>query len=922
MNVDGLNVGTLVWLMTVLDVALTLPSTVRIAGLFEPKYQGQKMAFQQAVDRINKRYDILPHTTLVPEVREVDEDDSFHASKEFCHLMKGGIAAIFGPMSSISAAHVQSVCEVMEIPHVETRWDFREQSEFRSINLYPHYSALSKAYIDIIKQLGWTSCTILYEGNDGLIRLQELLRAPSESQLSITVRKIDTAFTRPDSKPDYRPILKEIKKRAESRIVIDCDYTKVQDILKQAQQINMMTQYYHYLLTTLDLDLVDLNDFRYGGTNITAFRLVDPSRPQVQAVLPAWKRRNLIPSMQSIQTETALMYDAVHLFAKALHSLSAASDVRTKSLSCSKAQPWAHGNSLLNYMKITDIDGLSGSVVYDNNGQRSNFQLDVTELGTGGLEKIGRWDPKKGVNITKDYNKVKQQVKHSLKNKTLIVTTVLEPPYAMAKEDPDGILQGNDRFEGYCIDLLENIANHLKFNYTIIPVADGQYGAQNKDGEWSGVVRELIDRKADLAVASLTITYLREQFIDFTKPYMNLGISILYKKPMKKNPELFSFLAPLSVEIWLYMIAAYLGVSFMLFILARFSPYEWYNPHPCNPESDVVENQFTLLNSLWFTIGSLMQQGSDIVPNATSTRVLSAVWYFFTLIIISSYTANLAAFLTVEKMNSPIENADDLSKQTAIPYGTSMGGSTENFFKTSKIQTYERMWNFMESATPSVFTATVPEGIERVKKEKYAFLVESTTNEYTTQRNCELMQVGGLLDSKGYGIGTPRDSPYRDLISNAILKLAEEQKLQILYNRWWKEKGGGGKCDTEDNKKTNANELGPKNVGGVFVVLAGGLGLAIIAALFEFIWKSRKYAKEEKAWGYKQKSLCSEITSELRLAVKCNGGSSRPSRKRRKEIEAEEMNNIETNGLTMMPLTGNYAPAGYPLPPSSKDQYS
>ena len=47
----------------------------------------------------------------------------------------------------------------------------------------------------------------------------------------------------------------------------------------------------------------------------------------------------------------------------------------------------------------------------------------------------------------------------------------------------------------------------------------------------------------------------------------------------------------------------------MLFVLARFSPYEWQNPHPCKPESGIVENQFTVLNSLWFTIGSLMQQG-------------------------------------------------------------------------------------------------------------------------------------------------------------------------------------------------------------------------------------------------------------------------------------------------------------------------
>jgi hypothetical protein len=66
---------------------------------------------------------------------------------------------------------------------------------------------------------------------------------------------------------------------------------------------------------------------------------------------------------------------------------------------------------------------------------------------------------------------------------------------------------------------------------------------------------------------------------------------------------------------------------------------------------------------------------------ATSTRIVGGIWWFFTLIIISSYTANLAAFLTVERMISPIENAADLAEQTEISYGTLEGGSTMTFFR-------------------------------------------------------------------------------------------------------------------------------------------------------------------------------------------------------------------------------------------------
>lgn len=63
--------------------------------------------------------------------------------------------------------------------------------------------------------------------------------------------------------------------------------------------------------------------------------------------------------------------------------------------------------------------------------------------------------------------------------------------------------------------------------------------------------------------------------IDFTKPFMTLGISIMIKKPVKEKPGVFSFMSPLSQEIWTCVVFAYFGVSIVLFLVSRFSPYEW-----------------------------------------------------------------------------------------------------------------------------------------------------------------------------------------------------------------------------------------------------------------------------------------------------------------------------------------------------------
>ena len=71
------------------------------------------------------------------------------------------------------------------------------------------------------------------------------------------------------------------------------------------------------------------------------------------------------------------------------------------------------------------------------------------------------------------------------------------------------------------------------------------------------------------------------------------------------------------------------------------------------------------------------------------------------------------------------------------------------------------MYSFMESARPSVYVGSSDEGVERVKKSEglYAYLMESTGIEYVLERNCELTQIGGLLDHKSYGIALQPGEP-------------------------------------------------------------------------------------------------------------------------------------------------------------------
>ncbi|XP_057338870.1 glutamate receptor ionotropic, kainate 2-like isoform X2 [Microplitis mediator] len=852
-------------IVILVTTVMSLPPVIRIGAIFteDQKDSPSELAFKYAVYRINKDKSILPNTTLVYDIQYVPKDDSFRTSKKACKQLSRSVQGIFGPSDPLLGAHIQSICEALDVPHLEARMDFEPAFKEFSINLYPAQEHLNKAFKDLMSFLNWTKVAIIYEENYGLFKLQDLVKSPPSSRTEMYIRQAGAGT--------YRQVLREIRQKEIYKLIVDTDPAHMQYFFRAILQLQMNDHRYHYMFTTFDIETFDLEDFKYNNVNMTAFRLVDLEEQKVAEVLKQMERfqpigHAILNRTGVIQAEPALVYDSVQVFAHGLASLDRSHVLRPVNLSCEKEEPWDDGLSLYNYINTAGLNGLTGRIEF-NEGKRNNFKLDLLKLKKEELVKVGEWRPGLGINVTD----LEAFYDKTYANITLVVMTREEKPYVMVREDKN--LTGNARFEGFCIDLLKWIAGQVGFQYVIKLVPDHMYGVYDPETkEWNGIVRELMEKRADLAVASMTINYARESVIDFTKPFMNLGIGILFKVPSSQPTRLFSFMNPLAVEIWLYVLAAYMLVSFTLFVMARFSPYEWNNPHPCLAESDVIENQFNVSNSFWFITGTFLRQGSGLNPKATSTRIVGGIWWFFTLIIISSYTANLAAFLTVERMITPIENAADLAEQTEISYGTLEGGSTMTFFRDSKIGIYQKMWRFMEAKRSTLFVSSYEEGIKRVLEGNYAFLMESTMLDYAVQRDCNLTQIGGLLDSKGYGIATPKGSPWRDKISLAILELQEKGVIQILYDKWWK--NTGDVCNRDEKSKENkANALGVENIGGVFVVLLCGLALAILVAILEFCWNSKKNTQSDR-------SLCAEMASELRFALRC-GSQQRPVTKNR-----------------------------------------
>ncbi|KAJ8716388.1 hypothetical protein PYW07_003015 [Mythimna separata] len=738
----------------------------------------------------------------------------------------------------------------------------RAAAAWEALELYPHAHALAQACAELCEAKGWRRAALLHEGD---ARGAALLSAGPAAP-ALLARQL------PPAADDalLRNLLLVLKKSGLRNFIVWCSAECTVRVLDAAQRVGLLAERHSYIALSLDLHTQPLHDYSHGGANITAFRLFDPESPEVVEVITQWRKmyaERLKAAGSAEDGEEPPEPEEVALIAAAPPTALLLAHLGTGLVAeawrrlrlpaaapadCAVGAGAFHADTLLNYLRSEEWnseDGagrlVGGAVSWEVDGARRDVQLDVVELARGGrLARVGRWAARAGLAWSRRAAPAAEPPPDSMTNRTFTVLIAENKPYMMMQESTDR-LSGNDRYEGFCIELIDRLAKLLQFNYTLVEQEDGNYGSRdNATGRWSGMLGRLIeDEDIDFAITDLTITAERESAVDFTTPFMNLGIGILFRTPKTPEPKLFAFLLPFSNGVWLCLGFAYLGTSLVLYVVGRLCHEEWQNPYPCVEQPAALENQFTLANALWFNLGAVLLQGSEIAPVAYSTRAVASVWWVFALVITSSYTANLATLLAKKSSDQLISNVQELAdNQLGIDYGAKFNGSTYKFFEHSQSELYQRMFQHMRAREmPDSNRA----GIAKVEKGNYAFLMESTTIDYETERNCGVTKVGALLDSKGYGIAMKKNSKFRQAMNLGLLNLQERGTLSEMQYTWWKEKHGGGACKVEEEHESE--ELSMANFLGLWLVLAVGCALGVALSCADLAWGAARRARAHGA---------------------------------------------------------------------------
>uniref|UniRef100_A0A3Q2Q0Q6 Glutamate receptor n=1 Tax=Fundulus heteroclitus TaxID=8078 RepID=A0A3Q2Q0Q6_FUNHE len=205
---------------------------------------------------------------------------------------------------------------------------------------------------------------------------------------------------------------------------------------------------------------------------------------------------------------------------------------------------------------------------------------------------------------------------------------------------------------GYCIDLLEKLAEDLGFDFDLYIVGDGKYGAW-KGARWTGLVGDLLNGLADMAVTSFSINSARSRVIDFTSPFFSTSLGILVRSKDTAAP-IGAFMWPLHWSMWV-------GIFLALHITALFlTLYEWKSPFGMTPHGRNRVRVFSYSSALNLCYAILFGRTvSSKTPKCWTGRFLMNLWAIFCLLVLSSYTANLAAVMVGEKTFEEVSGIHD-----------------------------------------------------------------------------------------------------------------------------------------------------------------------------------------------------------------------------------------------------------------------
>ncbi|KAK9207763.1 hypothetical protein WN944_000109 [Citrus x changshan-huyou] len=779
-------------------------------------------------------------TRLLLNTRDSKGDVVAAAAAALDLLNNVQVQAILGPENSMQTNFIIQLGNKSQVPILSFSGTSPSLTSIRSPYFFRgslNDSSQVGAITAIIKAFGWREAVPIYVDNQyGEEMIPSLTDALQAIDTWVPYRCVISPLATDDQ------IEKELYKliKMQTRVFILHMLPSLGSrIFEKANEIGLMNKGCVWIMTdgmtnllrTLEPSVID------SMQGVIGVRPYVPKTKALENFRVRWKRKFLQENPSLFDAELNIFgllgYDATRALAEAVEKAGITSfgfDKTNVSSNATDLEAFGisqNGPKLLQALSSTRFKGLTGDYIFvDGQLQSSAFEIINVNNGARGVR---FWTPEKGLtqklssnSTTKsklrpiiwpgDSTSVPKGWEIPTNEKKLRVGVPVKKGFSdFVKVTIDPKTQETS-VTGYCIDVFKAVILELPYavTYHFIPYAqpDG-----TSSGSYNDLIYQVFRGELDAVVGDITIVFNRSNYVDFTLPYTESGVSMIVPFKDNKKRNAWVFLQPLTWDLWVTSGCFFIFIGFVVWVLEHRVNEDFRGPA-----------RHQVGTSFWFSFSTMVfSQRERVISNLA--RFVVIVWCFVVLILTQSYTASLTSLLTVQQLQPTITDVKMLIKR----------GDNVGYQKGSFVLGILKQLGFDE------------------KK----LIV------YSSPEKCdELFQKG----SANGGIAAAFDEvPYMKLLigqhcskyTMAILNVTEGDKMKEIEGAWFKKDSSCPDASTV----VSSLSLGLNSFWGLFLIAGIAAILALIIFLAVFVHQHGNVLKNSES------SLLSRIRIFLKIFV-------------------------------------------------------
>ncbi|KAM0939244.1 putative periplasmic binding protein-like I [Dioscorea sansibarensis] len=788
-------------------------------------------------------------------LQDVNKDDRVASASAALDLLKNvQVQAIIGPQTSTQAKFVIELGNSAQVPIIS----FTAKSPSLSTKQSPYFvrtgmndSSQARVVASLVQTFGWRQAVLIYAdtefGNgiiphviDALIEIDA--RVTYRSPIPITAS--DEAISRELEK------LKDMQTRV---FIVHMPYALGFKVFSNANRTGMMNKGYVWITTYGLTDIVDL----YGSSATHVMQgvlgikpYVSENNPRLQDFKARFVKKFKLenPSAQVSEPLTVFglwAYDTVWSLAMAVENVSSANytflmnNVRKNSTDLESIGQSQTGLELVQWISKTTFDGVSGKFQLIDR-QREMDEFEIVNVVENGRKRIGFWTPVYGFSKELNSNNVSIEVakwpgeSHHVpkgwewptNGRSLLVGIPVKPGF------PEFVnVTVNDfsiRPTGYCIEVFDKVMAALpykvNYNYTLFANEKGEM-----NGSYDDLIYQVYLKKYDVVVGDISVIANRSQYVDFTLPYTESGVSMVVPVKDQRRKNAWTFTEPLSASLWIASGVFFIFTGIVVWILEHRVNVEFRGP----PSNQIGTIFYFIFSTLVFS------HKERIVSNLA--RIVLIIWLFVVLILQQSYTASLSSILTVEQLQPTLNDLSELAR-TKGKVGYLVDSFMPNLLKgwnvdDTRLIAYNSPDEYDEALSNGAVVAVVDE-IPYLK-----VFLHNYCGKYT--------MVGPTYKTDGFGFAFPIGSLMVADVSRAILKITENKEImEPLDNHYLHEDEA---CSVEQDG-SSSSMITFRSFWGLFLITGVTSMLAFLIHISMFVyqnWHVVRDADPELSFGQK-----------------------------------------------------------------------